>query len=338
MKDVAGVAGVSLATVSRVLSESGEVRPELAAKVHTAVELLGYRRSVMASSLRRADRLTGSLGVVFEDVANPFFSSVHRGIEEVARERGGLVLAGSSDDDPVRERELADAFAARAVDGLIMVPSAGDQAYLSREREMGVALAFVDRPPRFLEGDVVLSDNAGGIGEAVAHLHAAGHRRIAFLGDRLRIYTAAERLRGHREALRELGLAEEPALVRTGLASTEAAETAVREVLDVPVPPTALLTSQNLVTIGAIRALRGLGLQHAVALVGFDDLALGDMLDPSVTVIAQDPTEIGRTAARLLFERIDGYAGPARTITLPTELRVRGSSHPGPAREAPPPA
>ena len=328
MKDVAGVAGVSLATVSRVLSGSDEVRPDLVERVHSAVALLGYRRSVMASSLRRADRLTGSVGVVFEDVGNPFFSSVHRGIEEVARERGVLVLAGSSDDDPVRERELADAFAARAVDGLIVVPSAGDQAYLSREREAGVALVFVDRPPRLIEGDVVLSDNPGGVRAAVGHLVEAGYRRIAFLGDRQRIFTASERLLGFRAMVREHGLEEAPGLVRTEIDSPEAAEAAVHALLDGSAPPRALLTGQNLVTIGAIRALRERGLHHEIALVGFDDLALGDLLDPGVTVVAQDPTEIGRSAARLLFERIDGYDGPARRIVLPTELRVRGSSRP----------
>lgn len=326
MKDVAGVAGVSLATVSRVMSGSAEVAPELADRVHSAVGLLGYRRSVMASSLRRADRLSSSLGVVFEDVGNPFFSSVHRGIEEIARERQVLVLAGSSDDDPIRERELADAFAARAVDGLIVVPSAGDQAYLSREREAGVALVFVDRPPRLVEGDTVLSDNAGGVRTGVAHLVEGGHRRIGFLGDRQRIFTASERLRGFRDALREHGLVADPGLVRTELASPEAVEAAARSLLDAPDPPGAILTAQNLVTVGTVRVLREYGLQHDIALVGFDDLALGDLLYPSVSVVAQDPTEIGRTAARLLFERIDGYDGPARRIVLPTVFRPRESS------------
>jgi len=329
MKDVAGVAGVSLATVSRVLSGSGEVTPDLAARVHSAVGLLGYRRSVMASSLRRADRLTGSLGVVFEDVGNPFFSSVHRGIEEVARERGVLVLTGSSDDDPQRERELADAFVARAVDGLIVVPSAGDQAYLLREREAGVPLVFIDRPPRLIEGDVVLSDNAGGVREGVDHLIAGGHRRIAFLGDRLGIYTARERLRGFCEALAAHALTHSDELVRTELEAPAPAGAALLELLDAPDPPTALLTAQNLVSIGAIAALRERGLQHRIALVGFDDLALGEMLYPSVTVVAQDPAEIGRRAARLLFDRIDGFTGPAREVVLPTELRVRESSRLG---------
>src|SRR5688500_3586350 len=122
MKDVAGVAGVSLATVSRVVNGRDDVRADLAARVHDAIEVLGYRRDLTASTLRRADRLSASIGLVFEDVSNPFFSAVQRGIEDIARAHGTLTFAASSDEDPDRERELAAAFAGRGVDGLVIVP------------------------------------------------------------------------------------------------------------------------------------------------------------------------------------------------------------------------
>ena len=122
MKDVASLAGVSLATVSRVVNGNDDVRADLAARVQDAVEVLGYRRDLMASTLRRTDRLSSTIGLIIEDVANPFFSAVHRGVEDVAREHGVLTFAGSSDEDPDRERELAEAFGARGVDGLIIVP------------------------------------------------------------------------------------------------------------------------------------------------------------------------------------------------------------------------
>ena len=160
---------------------------------------------------------------------------------------------------------------------------------------------FVDRPPRFMPGDAVLSDNAGGAREAVEHLIAQGHRRIAFLGDRLSVFTATERLRGYHEALR--GGRRRRSSSATELADSAAGEQAVRELLALPDPPTALFTGQNLITIGAIRALRALGRQRTVALVGFDDVVLGDLVQPGVTVVAQDPYALGRRAGELLFDR-----------------------------------
>jgi LacI family transcriptional regulator len=248
-----------------------------------------------------------------------------RGVEVVARERGVLGFAGSSDEDPARERELAHALAGRRVDGLIIVPTGDDQSYLIPDRQAGVAFTFVDRPPRYLDADVVLSDNAGGAAVAVRHLLERGHTRIGFLGDREGLYTAAERLRGYRETLLTAGLPVDPALVRPGLGGADAAEAATGELLGAAEPPTALVASQNLLTVGAVQALRARGRQHEVALVGFDDVPLAAAVDPGITVIAQQPELIGRRAAELLFSRIDGYGGPSRTVVVPTELVTRGS-------------
>jgi LacI family transcriptional regulator len=334
MKDVAGVAGVSLATVSRVIN-GGDVRDDLAAKVRDAVEVLGYRRDLMAMTLRRSDRLSASIGIIIEDVGNPFFAAVQRGVEEVARDRGVIAFAGSSDDDEGRERELADTLSARGVDGLVIAPCGRDQSYLGRERDSGVALVFVDRPPRFFDADTVVSDNFGGARDGVAHLIAAGHRRIAFLGDRQAIHTATERRRGYRAALADHGIPAEPELELLELATSDAARTAAEALLALPDPPTAVFAGQNLITIGAIRALRGLGLSRDVALVGFDDIPMGDALEPAVTVVAQDPLASGRRAAELLFSRVDGHTGPSRTVVVPTTLIPRGSGEiPARAEEA----
>ena len=323
MKQVAALAGVSLATVSRVVNGGPSVRADLAARVHEAVELLGYRHNLTASSLRRADRLSASIGLIFEDVANPFFSAVHRGVEEVARERGVLTFAGSSDERPERERELAESFSARRVDGLIIAPAATDHSYLQRDREAGVALVFVDRPASFVDADVVLSDNVGGARAAVSHLVDHGHRRIAFLGDRPDLHTATERLRGYREALARHGIREEATLIRCRARARlrPHARAAARR----GPARRALFTSQNLITIDAVRAIHDLRLQREVALVGFDDVALADVVEPGLTVIAQDPTALGRSAAELLFSRLDGYAGPSRRVVHPTTLIARGS-------------
>jgi LacI family transcriptional regulator len=331
MNDVASLAGVSLSTVSRVVNGNSDVRPDLAMRVRRAVDVLGYRRDLTASTLRRTDRLSSTIGLIIEDVANPFFSAVHRGVEDVARVHGVLTFAGSSDEEPVRERELAEAFAARGVDGLIIVPCGGDQHYLVRERESGTPLVFADRPPRFLDADAVVADNAGGARAAVEHLLGAGHRRIGFLGDRPSVFTAIERRRGYREALALAGIDEDPALERHGLVDSDVAESATLELLLAPDPPTALFTAQNLITIGAIRALRKRGIQHEIALVGFDDVTLADIVEPGITVVSQDPYALGRHAAEQLFARLDGYTGESRLVVLPTALMTRGSGEITPA-------
>jgi LacI family transcriptional regulator len=324
MKDVAGLARVSVATVSRVVNGE-EVRSELAARVTDAIEVLGYRRDITASTLRRTDRASASIGVVIEDVSNPFFSAVHRGLEEVAREHGTLTFVGSSDDDPERERELVEAFAARGVDGLVIVPCTSDHSYLQRERRSGTAIVFVDRPPRFVDADAVLTDNAGGARAGVEHLIASGHRRIAFLADRPTIFTAQQRLRGYRTALTAAGIPEDPGLERLGLTESGAVGAAALELLRATDPPSAIFAGQNLITAGVVRALRELGRQHEIAVVGFDDLVLGDMLEPGISVVAQDPGALGRQAAELLFSQRDGYHGEGRRMELPTRLIRRGS-------------
>jgi LacI family transcriptional regulator len=325
MREVATLAGVSLATVSRVINAEGSVRADLAERVQEAVALLGYRRDLTATNLRRADRHSASIGIVFDDVANPFHAAVLRGVETVARTRGVLPLVGSSDEDAERERELAEAFLSRRVDGLIVVPSGGDHSYLRADRDAGVALVFVDRPPAFIDADTVLSDNPGGAAAATEHLIAAGHRRIGFLGDDLRIFTAAERLRGYRETLARNGLPFDEELVRTGLAGSPAAAEAAGSLLSLDEPPTALFTAQNLITIGAVDRLRALDRRRSVALVGFDDLPLADALEPGLTVVAQDARELGRLSAERLFARLDGDSGSTQHLVVPTRLIERGS-------------
>jgi LacI family transcriptional regulator len=331
MREVAAVAGVSLSTVSRVVNGGEGVRADLAVRVRDAVELLGYRHNLTASALRRADGQSASIGLIVEDVSNPFFGAVHRGVEDVARARGVLTLVGSSDEEPDRERELAEAFGGRGIDGLVLATAVGDSSYLMRERAAGVALVFVDRPPRFLDADTVVTDNAGGARAAVEHLLEAGHRRIGFLGDRPDVFTASERLRGYQETLAHHGIAEDLDLVRHPHFRGGGSYETTTELLRRDDPPTALFTSQNLITIAAVRALHDLGMQHDVALVGFDDVVLADAVDPPLTVVAPHPHGLGRRAAELLFERLDGFDGPSRRVELPTELIARGSGELAPA-------
>lgn len=325
MRDVAALAGVSLKTVSRVVNGEAGVSPELAERVRTASEQLDFRPNLGASNLRRTDGRTRTIGLLVNDVANPFSSALHRAVEDVARARGFALLAASLDEDADRERQLTAALAARRVDGLIVTPTSADHSYLHTERRAGTAVVFVDRIPAGIEADCVVVDNEDGAASATHHLLDHGHRAIAFLGDLAEIGTERQRHDGYVRALREAGVRIAPALVRHDLHSPEAAESAVAAMLDSDRPPTAIFAAQNLLTIGAIRALRARDLHHRIAVVGFDDFLLADLLQPAVTVVAQDPAAIGALAAELLFSRLDGDARPAATHVLPTRLVARGS-------------
>ena len=325
MREVAALAKVSIKTVSRVVNGESGVSLRLARRVMAAADRLDYRHNLPASSLRRADGRSATIGVVLEDVANPFSSALHRSIEDIAVQRGVLVLAGSSDEDEVRERKLVSAFASRRVDGLVIQPASHDHSYLLTERKAGTAIVFVDRPPEFLDADSVVTDNAAGARRGVHHLVENGHRRIGYLGDLHTIDTARQRCEGYRSELAEQKIDVDERLVRLDLRGIDKADAATTELVTGTLPPTALFTGQNLITIGAFRALRRLGLHKKVALIGFDDILLADLLEPGITVIAQDPAAIGRAAAEILFRRLDGDRSPSQRRVVLTRMITRGS-------------
>ena len=325
MREVAELSGTSLKTVSRVINGEDGVSQELIERVREAAAQLDFRPNLSAGALRRNDGKTKTIGLLVENISNPFSSALHRAIEEVARSRGVVVFAGSLDEDPERERELTDAFAARRVDGLIVVPAGDDQSYLATERESGTALLFVDRPPNGLIADSVLSSNRDGAFTATAHLISHGHKKIAYIGDYATIHTGAERLAGYRKALKEYGIALNEKMVLQGFHTSEEARIALRGLLTSQDRPTAVFASQNLVTLGAIRALRDLQLSHEIALVGFDDISEADLLDPPVTLVTQDVAAMGERAAELLFARLDGDDSEYMSIEIETTLTPRGS-------------
>ncbi|MFC7593174.1 LacI family DNA-binding transcriptional regulator [Nonomuraea antimicrobica] len=305
MKDVASAAGVALKTVSRVVNGEPGVHPATAERVRAAIDQLGYSRNESARVLRRGT--TATIGLVIEDVADPFYSGLSRAVEAVVIDHGCLLLSGSSGEEPGRERELVETFCARRVDGLIVVPAGDDHTYLRPELEAGTPVVFADRPPGAgLDVDTVLADNAGGARHAVRHLLGYGHRRIAFLGDDAAIFTASERLRGYQE---ELGGLFDERLVSMRPPSEEAVRGDLGRMFALDDPPTALFTGNGRYTVTTLRALAG----RRVALVGFDDFELADLLDPGVSVVAQDPAWMGRVAAELLFRRLRGTGGRRST-------------------------
>ncbi|GAB2688757.1 LacI family DNA-binding transcriptional regulator [Thalassiella azotivora] len=332
MRDVAALAGVSIKTVSRVVNGEPGAGAEVTRRVREAAESIGYRPDHSASSLRRSDRRSGTLGVVFEDLSNPFDAAMLRAVEDRASARGVLVLASSNEDDPRRQEVLLRSLSVRRVDGMVVMAADGVQDALQHECRRGTPLVLVDRPPTFEHADSVTTTNRESTCEAVVELARLGHRRIAFLGDRTALATSRDRRTGYVEGLASTGLVLDPALVRTDLRGPDEASRATTALLGLADAPTAVFAAQNLLTVGAMQALRGRGVQQQVALVGFDDFPLADMLDPPVTVVRQDVPRMGRVAADLLLARVDGDASPAVHEVVPASLVRRGSG------EIPPPA
>ncbi|WP_123557848.1 LacI family DNA-binding transcriptional regulator [Kitasatospora cineracea] len=320
MKDVAAAAGVGLKTVSRVVNGESGVTPEMAARVQAAIEALGFRRNDSARLLRTGR--TASVALLLEDISDPFSSALSRAVEQVAAAEGCLLFTGSSAEVPARERELALAFCARRVDGLIVVPAGDDHRYLLPEIESGTPVVFLDRPGSGIDADAVLSDNAGGAQAGTAHLIAHGHRRIGFVGDLPSIHTAAERARGYRAAMAAAGLPVDERWVDCGPTDRTRVAAAVRRLTTGPDAVTALFTANNRVTLAALHHLPA---DRRPALVGFDDLELADLLTPGLTVVAQDPAALGALAARRLFDRLTGDTTPPARLELPTLLIPRGS-------------
>jgi LacI family transcriptional regulator len=320
MVDVARTAGVSLKTVSRVVNDEPGVGEATATRVRRAIDSLSYRPNDMARNLRRRQR-TSSVGLLIEDVRNPFFSSLARAVEAVALAHGHLVIVGNSDEDPGTERKLIGTLLDRRVSGLLVVPAGSDHAYLGHELALGTPVVFMDRPVGTVQADTVLLDNAGGGRIAAEHLLARGHRRIGLVGDPRTVYTVGERVAGFTAQLAEAGVSLDESLIRLGVRDVLEAEGATRDLLSRSDPPTAIFATNNRASVGALRALRAAG--NGTALVGFDDFELADLL--SVTVIRTDPSAMGRRAAEMLFARLAGDERPAQTVMLPTELVVRGS-------------
>jgi LacI family transcriptional regulator len=332
MRDVAERAGVSFKTVSRVVNDEGGVSDVLVARVEQAVAELGYRPDDRARHLRQTASRTGAIGFILVDVANPFFSSILRGIEEVARKHEYLVLAGSTDGLREREDQLVEAFVARRVDGLIVVPSGSGRGPLQTELERGTPVVFLDLEIPGFDVDLVRSDHHGGALLATQHLQARGHHDIAFFGDDPTIFSAGLRLQGYREAMGQAGFDVDERRIVHGRHASEEWRRIIRDFLVDDDRPTALFTAQNFITVGATQALHDLALHETIAHIGFDDIELADVVQPGISVVPQHPWDLGRWAADRLFARIEGLDEPPTHQVVSAAVVERGSGEIPPYR------
>ncbi|MEU0552558.1 LacI family DNA-binding transcriptional regulator [Dactylosporangium sp. NPDC006015] len=323
LAQVAALSGVSVKTASRALSGEGYVAVETKARVQNAADELGYRLNRTARELRRGGNTSTLVGLLSGDLANPFYSRLASGLERELRMHGLQLITASTDENPEWERRLTDSLLERRVRGLVVVSTMAEHGHLAAERRHGSPFVFVDRPPVDLTADAVLLDNRGGAKSAAEHLLERGHRRIGIVGDLSRLTTHQDRVEGFAEAMEAAGITGWRDYLLEDAHDVDKAERAVHSLLARDPAPTAVFTTNNRITTGALRALRASG-NRDKALIGFDELDLGDVL--GVTVVAHDPEEMGRHAARLLLARLEGDDGPARRVILPTRLIERSTT------------
>ena|SRR5581483_1377961 len=327
IKDVARRAGVSPMTVSRVINSSPSVSPATRSRVEEAIADLGYIPSRLARGL--SARRTGTLALIVPDVANPFFTLIVRGSEDVARRAGYRLLLCDTRADLELEREVIDELIAHRVEGILIAPvSDRSREHLRRLGRFGVPFVLVDRTVPGVDADTVLGDSAGGARRLVDHLIALGHRRIGMITESNAVSTARDRRSGYEAALAAAGIDPDPHLLVEGSVDPAGGWDGMRRLLELDEPPTAVFTVNNLVALGAIEAVRASGREvpDDVALVCFDDIDYASRLHPFLTVMEQPAETFGTLGTQLLLERI-GSRAPVRTrtVVLPAEFVVRRS-------------
>jgi LacI family transcriptional regulator len=329
IRDVARLAGVSTMTVSRVVNNSGYTSRETRLRVEQAVAELGYVPNAVARHLR--SKRTKTLALVVSDITNPFFTTIARGVEDVAGPRGFGVMFCNTDESETEETGYLRMLIQRQVDGVLLVPASSSAEPLRLLRAHDVPVVVLDRRVRSGGVDQVRCDSEDGAHTLARHLIELGHRRIAMLSGRRSISTAVDRVGGYQRALTEAGIPVDPQLVRYGGYGLAGGFLMAQEVLATSPRPTALLAANNFIAFGALRALREARLRvpDDMSLVCFDDLPEEWLIDPFLTVVDQPAYEMGRQAAELLFERLDaGVRTPSRSIIMPGKFIVRRSTAP----------
>lgn len=321
MSDIAEKAGVSTATVSRVLADVPTVHPHYRERVLRTVEELGYRPNRLGKYLRlqRAE----TIGIVVSDVENPHFTEMVRKVEDAAYRRGWRVLLCNTDEKADKQRSYLEVLSDERVSGVILSTTNPEGAEIAQLLDSDIPVVAFDRTVDDSRADAIVSASGSAAQLATEHLLRSGHRRLSFVGGPINTETGADRLEGYEKAMRAAGLTPSWADGEFRIEGGEAAtETLLREGT-----PTALIVANNLMTIGALRALRSrqLRVPEDVALVAIDDPFWAELILPPLTTLAQPVRQMAEAAVEFLFERITGERTQARCLILDLELRVRGS-------------
>jgi len=342
IKDVAKDAGVSIATVSHVINSTRHVSEELTTRVRESLAKLDYHPDCVARSLRT--QRTHSIGLIVSDISNPFFSVLVRGAEDAAAERGYSVIISNTDEDLEKERLYVNVFRQRRIDGLLIAPTGKVDEDLQFLTTSGIPFVFVDRKIEGVRASAVLSDNIQGAYAAMQYLIEYGHRRIGIILGLEGVSTSEERYRGYQSALRDAGLTEEKDLVVRGDFRIAGGIRACYELLDLPDPPTAIFSLNNLTAIGVLCAIRERGLRFPddISVISFDSPWWMDrVMSPSLTYVKQEPYTIGREAMQMLARSIESGGSEEQEpieeiVRIPTQLEIRESVRRSPSSSADP--
>jgi DNA-binding LacI/PurR family transcriptional regulator len=329
IKDVAERAGVSPATVSRVLNGAASVRAEYRERVLRVIEELGYRPNRLASNLRR--QKAEMIGVVVSDIENPHFTQMVRAVEDAAFRRGYRVLLCNTDENPEKQKAYLQVLAAERVLGVLISPSDPAGEEISELIELGIPVIAFDRSVDDPRADAVIVDNAAGTRLATEFLIRAGHERIGFVSGLDDIETSVERQLGYERAMREAGIEPRSASGGYRIANGRTATEELLETGDL----TALIVGNNFMTIGALEVLRAhrIRVPEEMALVAVDDPFWAELVEPPLTTLAQPVREMADCAVELLLQRIGGERERPGRMVFDFELRVRGSRGTAVSRE-----
>lgn len=325
IKDVARHAQVSSATVSRVLGNKPYISEKVRERVLLAVKELGYQPSRIARSLRI--KTSQIIGLIISDIQNPFFTALVRGVEDTASANQYAIFLCNSDENDQKEALYIDLMIAEHVAGVILTPTRELGSSIHRLCDAGIPVVAVDRRVRDLEIDTVVLDNISATSNLLMHLLQLGHRRIGAILGSSEITTGHERFHGYEMALAGYGLSVDPVLVRTGVPNETNGYQFTSELLELPQPPSALFAGNNLLTIGALKAIRdhGLSIPEDISLVAFDDLDWTSLINPRLTVASQPTYKMGVSATNLILSRIAKPSKPTETIVYRTEIQIRES-------------
>ncbi|MEU9830436.1 LacI family DNA-binding transcriptional regulator [Streptosporangium sp. NPDC048047] len=323
IKDVAVRAGVSVATVSRVLNASPSVSEETRNRVYTAMTELNYVPNAVARSLRT--EATRTLGLIIGDILNPFFAELARSVEDAAREAGYTVVIGNADERPEEQDHYVRTLIEQRVDGLLICPTAEVTPLVEQAAATGGPLVFIDRVLPGMDVPSVRVDGTAAIGELVGHLKRLGHRRVALISGPLRLSTGRERTDAFVEAAAGHGIELRPEYIRSGDFQLGSGRELTARLLDLPEPPEVIFGGDNLMTLGALDEIRARGLRipEDVALVSFDDVPWFPHMNPPITAISQPVAELGVRAVRVILDLLHGR--PAGSVVLPAVLVPRQS-------------